>query len=349
MALKVKDIADRLGVSQATVSLVLNNKPGVSEETRKKVLKFIEEMGYDTNILSKPALKHNGNIRFIVYKKHGKVVSDTPFFSALMEGIDSEARDSGYSLVVSYVNEKDNKPEILRILQENPPEGIIILATEMVSEDVADFKRLGIPIVVLDNYFISEKLDTVIINNIEGAYEATKYIIKKGHTDIGYLSSKVHINNFLERREGFLKAIKESGLDFDPKFEYKIGSTLEEAYQDMLVLLDNNPPIPSAFFADNDIIALGAVKALKQKGLKIPEDVSIVGFDDMPFCEMIEPSLTTVRVYKQKMGMIAVRRLRSKIEDEAEENVKIEIMTELIERNSVFDKLDGCNGRRVRI
>jgi len=91
------------------------------------------------------------------------------------------------------------------------------------------------------------------------------------------------------------------------------------------------------------------VKALKQKGLKIPEDVSIVGFDDMPFCEMIEPSLTTVRVYKQKMGMIAVRRLRSKIEDEAEENVKIEIMTELIERNSVFDKLDGCNGRRVRI
>lgn len=341
MALKVKDIADRLGVSQATVSLVLNNKPGVSEETRKRVLKFIEEMGYDTNMLSKPALKNNGNIRFIVYKKHGRVVSDTPFFSALMEGIDSEARNSGYNLIVSYINEKDNKAEMLRILQENPSQGIIILATEMIHEDIVDFKRLGIPMVVLDSYFISEKLDTVIINNIEGAYEAAKYIIKKGHTDIGYISSKIHINNFAERKEGFIKALNESGLEFEPKFEFKIGTTLEEAYQDMLVYLENNCPMPSAFFADNDIIALGAVKALKQKGFRIPEDISIVGFDDMPFCEILEPTLTTVRVYKQRMGMIAVRRLKSRIEGEAEENIKIEIMTELIERNSVIDKIDG--------
>lgn len=335
MALKLKDVADRLNISTATVSLVLNNKPGVSEETRQRVLKLIQELGYDTNILSKPALKNNKNIRFVIYKKHGKVVSDTPFFSTLMEGIEQEARKDGYNLVITYVTESENKQEVLRIIEENPLEGMIILATEMLPEDLQPFTRLGIQLVILDRYFKGESLDTVMINNTEGAYEATKHLIDMGHSEIGYLHSTVRIKNFEERKEGYSQALKDYAIKENKKYMFNLGSTLEDAYVDMSNILKSDQERPTAFFADNDIIAFGAIKAIKEYGLKIPEDISIIGFDDMPFCEIIEPALTTVKVYKQRMGMLAVKRLLEKLEGNAPEFIKLEIGTELVVRKSV--------------
>lgn len=339
MALKIKDIADMLNISPATVSLVLNNRPGISEETRQKVLKLVEQMGYNTNLLSKPALKHNKNIRFIVYKKHGLVVSDTPFFSELMEGIDQEARNDGYNLIISYVNEaENNKMEVLRIIEENPMDGILLLATEMQREDLQPFIRLNQPMVLLDSYFPSEKLDTVVIGNSQGAYDAVKHLVLKGHREIGYLHSANRINNFDERESGFLKAVEEHGLKLNKRNILMLDSTLDGAYRDMSKLLRADIKLPTAFFADNDIIAFGAVKALKEKGVKLPDDISVIGFDDMPFCQIAEPPLTTMKVFKNRMGRLAVKRLIDRIEENFEETVKIEVMTDLVERRSVAFK-----------
>jgi len=335
MALKVKDIARMLNISPSTVSLVLNNKPGISEETRQKVLKTVEELGYNTNILSKPALKNNKNLRFVIYKKHGNVVADTAFFSALIEGIDTEARKNGYNLVFSHVNESEGKMDVYRIIEENPLDGILLLATEMSPEDLQPFTRLNMPIVILDNNFEREKLDTVLINNVQGACEATKYLIDMGHKSIGYLHSSVWINNFEERKEGYLKALQENGLQANEKYIFGLESTTEGAYGDMKALLQKGRKLPAAFFADNDIIAFGAIKAMKEHGLRIPEDVSVVGFDDVPFCEIIDPPLTTIKVHKQRMGMVAVKRLIEKIEENAAEFIKIEVGTELVVRKSV--------------
>ena len=335
MALKLKDVADRLKISSATVSLVLNNKPGVSGETRQRVMKLIQEMGYDTNILSKPALKNNRSIRFVIYKKHGRVVSDTPFFSSLMEGIEQEVRKEGYNLVITYITEAENKLEVLRIIEENPLDGMIILATEMAAVDLQAFTRLGIKLVILDRYFKGENLDTVMINNAEGAYLATRHLIEAGHSEIGYLSSTARIKNFEERGEGYLQALKDFEMKENKKYIFNVGSTLDEAYTDMMNILESSRERPSAFFADNDIIAFGAIKAIKEFGLKVPEDISIIGFDDMPFCEMLEPPLTTVKVYKQRMGMLAVKRLLEKLEGNAPEFIKLEIGTELVIRKSV--------------
>lgn len=339
MGLKAREIAGMAGVSPATVSLILNNKPGVSEETRERVMKIISELGYDTNLLSKPALKNKGSIRFVIYKKHGKVVSDTPFFSALMEGIDQEVRGHGYNLVISYLSEQDgNTADTLRVIEERTFDGILLLATEMAEEDIQLFKRLPVPLVVLDSSFPHEKLDTVIINNREGAWEAVLHLIDRGHAEIGYLQSSVRINNFLERYEGYMRALADSGLKLDRKYTLQLEPTLEGAYQDMQRLLQSQPKLPGAFFADNDIIAFGAVKALKEAGYRIPEDISVIGFDDMPFCEMLEPPLTTMRVFKQRMGMMAVERLLKKIEKGTAEKIKVEVATELVERKSVLTK-----------
>jgi len=335
--MKVKDIAKMLGLSPATVSLVLNNKPGISEKTRNRVLKAVQEMGYDTRALVKPALKNNRNIRFIIYKKHGKVVSDTAFFSALTEGIETQARKEGYNLVVSYLNEKDSSSEVIRVIRDNPLEGILILATEMEKKDLKHFKSIKAPILVLDSYFEDERLNTVVINNVQGAFKGTEYLIEKGHKKIGYLHSSVWINNFDERTEGVKKALSKHGMKLEDKYIFSVESTLDGAYRDMSKLLSSNPTLPTAFFADNDIIASGAIKALKEKGLRIPWDISIVGFDDMPFCEILDPPMTTVRVYKQAMGVLAVKCLCSMINEKTEQYVKIEVGTDLAERDSVLD------------
>lgn len=336
MAPRVKDIAEALGISPATVSLVLNNRQGVSDETRQKVLQMVEEMGYSANVLSKPALRNNRNIRFVIYKKHGLVVADTPFFSALMEGIEQEARDAGYNILVSYIHEKEaSKMESLRILEENPQDGMLLLATEMQDEDLVPFTRLGVPLVALDNGFSSVKIDAVLIGNENGTYEAVKYLIDQGHTEIGHISSSVRIRNFEQRKNGFNAALSDHGIKLSKKYTVEIDSTLEGAYKDMCQFLASRPVLPTAFFADNDIIALGAIKALRENGYSIPQDVSIIGFDDLPFCEMFEPSLTTVKVYNRSMGQIAVKRLLDKIQNRPEEYIKIEVGTSLVVRSSV--------------
>lgn len=340
MKFKAKDIAKKLSISPSAVSIVLNNKPGVSEETRKKVLKTIEQMGYNATLLTKSAFNHKYNMRFIIYKKHGYVVSDTPFFSALMEGIDREARSRGYNLILTYIDEnKDDLTKIINIIKETHPDGIMLLATEMTSENLKPFKELNIPLLLLDSYFENESLDTVIINNIQGAYKATCYLAESGHTDIGYLHSSVWINNFDQRMVGFKKAIKNKGLRLRENFIFRLESTIDGSYRDMLKILNQKSELPTAMFADNDIIAFGAIKAMKEVGLRIPQDISIVGFDDMPFCELIDPPLTTVMVYKQRMGMIAVKRLVERIEESPPETIRIEVNTTLIERNSVMKRL----------
>ncbi len=335
MALKSREIATALNLSPATVSLVLNNKPGVGEDTRRRVLDYVAEMGYDANALKKPALRNHRSIRFVVYKKHGLVVSDTPFFSALIEGIEQEARREGYNLVVSYLNEKENAAEVLRVIQDNPLDGILLLATEMDSGDLKPFLALGCPLVALDSRFPGLAVDSVQIDNHMGAAQAARRLMEAGHTSIGYLHSAVWIRNFEERREGFLSALEQAGVAFDPRWLINLESTLDGAARDMAAAIEDMQDLPTAFFADNDLIALGAIKALRERGFSIPGDVSVVGFDDMPFCEMLDPPLDTVRVFKQRMGMVAVRRLIDRIAAQPEETIRVEVATELVRRGSV--------------
>ncbi|MCM8711551.1 LacI family DNA-binding transcriptional regulator [Clostridium sp. SYSU_GA19001] len=329
----MQDIAKLAGVSPGTVSNALNNKKGVSKETRERILKIAEEMGYYRNN------KEESNIiRFIIFKKQGYVVSDTPFFSALIEGIERECRAEGFELIVSHVIHNEHSDEdIQEIIKQDQIAGVLLLATEMDESDLEPFKKLSIPVIILDNYFNNADFDYVLINNVQGAYQAVKYLVEKGHKEIGCLGSSKIINNFRYRYEGFKEALIYSNLNIHHEYEVVLEPTLEGAYRDMKeVLNDKNFKLPTAYFAFNDIIAFGAIRAMKEKGIKIPEDVSIVGFDDMPFCEISSPRLSTIRVYKQYIGKTAVKRLIQKITDRDEVKLKMEIKTELVERESVL-------------
>lgn len=334
MVVHAKEIAQKLGLSPATVSLVLRGKPGISEKTRERVLQAAAGLGY-----SKPsggAAAQRSSIRFILYKKHGAVVGDTAFFSQLTESINQEASRRGYDLLITYFYGNQNLEEQLQALKSTPCAGIILLATEMRSADLEPFKKLALPLVVLDSYFPDEQLDCILINNVYGAKHAVQHLIAKGHSEIGYLSSSITIRNFHERQDGYLRGIKTIPVANDSRrYLVKVSPTAEGAFRDMTAYLAAAPKLPTAFFADNDLIAIACMRALRSAGYLIPNDISIIGFDGISTGELLDTPLTTMNVHKEQLGLAAVERLDDRIHGRAKGIVKIEVATELVERSTV--------------
>ena len=329
----MQDIAKIAGVSPGTVSNALNDRKGVGKDTKEKIIKIAEEMGYFRN-----SEKNEGKvIRLIKYKKNGHVVADTPFFASLIEACEKECRKNGYELLISQVVYGEHtKEDVHKIVNHHKIDGILLLATEMDESDFRYFDGIEIPIVVIDSYFKEVNYDYVVINNTKGAYSATKYLIDKGHNNIGLLGSNIEIKNFKYRFEGYKKTLETFNLEFNESNNVYVDPTIEGAYSDFKAYLEKNKDnLPTAFFALNDIIALGALKAMNEKGISVPNDISLVGFDDVPFSSYSNPGVTTVKVHTKTMGKTAVRRLMEAIENDIEVALKIEINTELIERESV--------------
>lgn len=332
----IKEIAKKLDVSPSTVSMVLNNRPGISAETRNKVLRLVEETGYSIYGSKNRRIKNKGNIQLVIFKKHSKVVSDTPFFSLLIEGLEARAREYGYQLAITYATADTFSVDVINnLLNNNNINGVIFLATEMEERDIDKILKLKMPVVALDSYFMGKEIDSIIINNTEGSYIAAKHLIENGHKKIGYLSSSIRINNFEERKRGYMLALNNYYIEYNEDYNIKLEPTMEGAYLDMIRYLKHNTKLSTAFFADNDIIALGAIRALKEYNFKIPDDISIVGFDDMPFCTILDPPLTTIIVDKKIMGQITIDRLIQKIEKKSNSILKTELSVKIVKRNSV--------------
>lgn len=332
-----RDVARAAGVSPATVSLVFRGKPGVGHETRERVLAVARDMGFEYDAPAAP--RRTSTLLLVIYKQHGRVVADTPFFESLISGVSDTTYKLGYHrLSVTYFYAQQDKAEQLSSLRSIKCAGIILLATEMRAGDVSQFERLGVPVVLLDNWFPTRSLDSVVIDNTRGAWAAVRYLANVGHREIGYLHSNTEIRNFLERQEGYLSAMRGMGtMGIDPLHAIvNVGSTMESAYQDMMAYLDEDPYLPTAYFADNDIIASSCIRALEDHGLSVPGDISVVGFDDVSTSALINPPLTTMAVPKTSMGALAVQRLVDRIQgNTGGENVRISVQPEIVQRKSV--------------
>lgn len=317
-----KTIAKTLGISEAAVSMALNNKYGVSDKTRALVLKEAEKLGLEV----KKDLS-SGVVDFILYIKSGAVVSDTPFFSELSQGVAAGCRKHGFKLNISYLYEGE------QLSHSFNSKGIILLATEMDELTAREIAKTELPIVFLDGYFESLPLCSVVINNVQGAFSATDHLIKKTRTTPGYLHSSFDIPNFDARADGFYKAVRKNGLSTSNCPVHKLSPSANGAYADMKEILKSGEKLAKCYFADNDIIAEGAMKAFIEFNYKIPEDIAIIGFDNMPICEYITPSLSTIDVPKRFMGETAVEKLFNLANGE-KHATKTEIMTALVLRNS---------------
>ena len=335
MSITAKELAKILGLSESAVSLALNDKPGVGNETRKRVFEAAGQYGYDFTRKGASRGGKRGTICFVMYRRSGAVVDDTPFFSALSEGVDIGCRRARYDCVIRYLYEDDDIAGQIDTLNLSRFAGVILLATEISESRLRLFAEIEPPIVVLDAYFEKLEFDYVLINNVQGAFAATEHLIMKRRVQPGYLRSAYWISNFDQRADGFYKAVRAGGMSTAKSSVLRLTPSQEGAYEDMKQILEGGERPASCYFADNDLIAIGAMQALREAGYRVPEDVAIVGFDDLPACEYLTPPLTTVRVPKLFMGETAAMRAVQLIEGVNAQPLKIEITTRLIRRKSV--------------
>lgn len=327
----IKTISDLTGFSVATVSNALNNKRGVNRETTGLILKTAREIGY----LSEAKISR---IKLVVYKAEGLVVNDSPFFYPLISGVEEECRERGLELTVCNLALHSGDFEArLQELLSDPGAALLLLATEMERDIAARFQEAVAPVLILDNCFDELPFSSVLIDNEAAAAKAVRYLTGRGHRKIGYLKGSYEINNFRARGRGYRAALLEAGLDWVPEYTFSLATSMEGVHADMLSILQKEPELPTAFFADNDMIALGALRALKQSGYSIPRDISIVGFDDLPFCAISDPPLTTIKVHNYEMGCAAVRRLAEQIGDRRAYQTKTQIASSFVERDSVLE------------
>lgn len=341
MRIKSKNIAKALGLSTATVSLAINGKPGVNEETRKKVLDYIKQKEYEELGISYTfSDKKEGKIVFLTYFKNGVILNrsrDTAF--SIEPDIENTVKSHGFEIIMSSFYEgKEDLDRLLGEFKKLAVKGIYIMGAEMSKSDIYPFLNLNIPIVVGDNNFIDQGVDSYLIDNQEGIIRAVDYLINKGHSNIVYLAENISIFNFLERREAFIHEMAERECGNASNRIWYLGKTLEEVYQSMLLYLDSDSRMPTAFVLESSIISLGVVKALMERGVRIPRDISLIGFDALPGESLVGLTLTLIKGTHTRRHLAAIKHLIRHIEEKEVEIIRVSYKTRLIEGNSVFDK-----------
>lgn len=329
MKVSVRKISEITGFSPATVSNALNHKKGVNRETSEKIWKAAEELGY------RPEEKIS-KIRFVIFRRNGLIIDDSPFHPAVIEGVEKQAKAAGFETVFNHVDINDIEYQIqVQEILSDTESAVVLLGTEMLEEDFEPYTHAKNKIILLDGWSDNYFFDSVLISNTDSAARAVEYLIKKGHRNIGYLRGDFRIQAFKYREIGYKRMMDRYDLSVNPDYTATVGTRIETAYEGMQRYLDETKAIPTAFFADNDTIAIGAMQALKEHGYDIPGDVSIVGFDNISFGAISDPPLTTVNVYKHEMGETAVRELMQAVEGKKRINLKIQVCTDFVERSSV--------------
>ncbi|WP_028552980.1 LacI family DNA-binding transcriptional regulator [Paenibacillus sp. UNC451MF] len=340
--MKMEDIAKLAGVSKAAVSLALSGKPGIGQETRERILQIAKESGYLPK--TKSPVSDNGikSLSFLVFTNSGIVLEEyyqQPFFRELIHYIEDRCRTKGYSLRFSTVDMEFFDRDIRTVAEDRQSEGVILLGTNLNQSVIMDIAgRLGTHLVVLDTCFESLPIHFVGINNFMGAYQAGSHICELGHKEIGYIASNVRIQNFDERKDGFIAALQAYELDIAADRCFSVAPTMlssqEELKAQLKPLLQEGSRMPTAIFCECDYIAISAVKTLSELGVRIPEEVSIVGFDNISESRIISPELTTVHVEKKRMAQLAVDLLVESIELGEEAKAKIRVDTRFVRRVS---------------
>lgn len=329
----IRELAKMIGVSPATISIVMNGRKGVSDETRRKVLDAIELYQYTPPIRKSERFK---SVLLMKYYKSGVFVEENQgFISMIIDSIEDQLRMEhlGMTLMVA----KNGLQTSLESIDYGKYCGMIAIATEIPRDEYELLKNIPIPFIVVDNTVPNYSYSSVCMNNDENVWMALKYCRDCGHTEIGYLGSNFIVENFSERYSAFCRNVTELGLHFDNKNEFRVTPTLLGAYIDFIAMLEKDINLPSCFFAENDTIALGVIKALKEKGYKIPQDVSIIGFDDIPYASISSPALTTVHVQRDIIGRQAVIQLLQVMNDSGFGTMKTKITGNLVVRDSVKD------------
>jgi LacI family transcriptional regulator len=336
-SLTIRDIANAAGVSAATVSLVLNGKGEISGATRARVLEVVASLNYVPRpTRARPAETASDTLRFLKIAKHGHTVNrdHSHFISDYIDGMSQEAIRRGYTLeVVSH--DHDAIAAIAESLTGSGLKGVVALGTELSEGDIRLIQGTGIPTVFIDTFHEVIDANFVNMNNEDAVYKVLSRFKSLGFRDIGFVASPVETTNFKLRCDAFYKNMRRLDLAVDEKNILWVESTFDGAYEDTLRHIAAGGSLSECYFCTNDIIAYGFIKALRENNIQIPNDVSIIGFDNLPMSVTMDPPLTTIDVSKRKIGYLAITILDDLINaSESQPSVKITVGADLVVRSS---------------
>lgn len=326
--LTVKDIASRAGVSVTAVSFVLNNKPGVSEATRKKIKKIIEETDFKPNLTSKKlVLKKSFNICLII-NPYSSPFEDL-FYFEITRGILNRSMKYDYNIIISRPLSSSELPDIV---YSGDADGIIFMQ-DIPPILIDKAKACKLPFVIVDSHSRNDSVTSINPDYITAAFDATNYLIENGHTDIAVVSSKIVPDFYKQTLEGFKNAMSKNSLHIKKEYTKIFAENENSAYEAAKLLFKDKKHIPSAVLCTVDSFAIGVIRCIKELGLSVPRDVSVIGIDDTLLSRYIEPKLTTVGIDKAGMGAMALDMLFDKINGKEVQSVSLPM--ELIIRDSV--------------
>ena len=343
-----RDLAAMLGISTAAVSMALNGKPGVSVETRAKVHAAAAKIGYETPRSRQRERQAKNILTFVIYAGVG-VAEQTTFSTFVLRGAEAAAKEKGYRILVHYFYaDQPWEDQVNHILSDTC--GVVMLGTDITlpqRDAFLQFYVLGnVPLVIVDNFLFSAYVDCVGNDNTYGVKSAVSHLIRCGHRKIGYLRSKQRIVNFDDRELGIqLSMAEHKELGLAPLQVIDVDISPDKAREDIFAWLRAGNTPAEAFFCENDFLAAAFIRVLKESGYRVPEDVSVMGFDDVQICEMIDPPITTMHAFKERLGQISVELLHSRIVagdtvQTSQESglMKVALSLQLKERKSVFCK-----------
>lgn len=333
--MNIYDIAKLSGVSIATVSRVINEKPGVSDKAKRKVMAVIDETGFRPNQIAKSLTNQKTNVIGIV------MPGVNNYFSDRIDAINKVCKQRGYSLMITanYKDSNSTQEDIdnFNLLFEKRVDGIIYFPTNVMQEhkDVISKILKKIPIVITDKELRDLKLPCVVQDFIGPTKEVMNHLIELGHKRIAFIKGLSYDLPNMERQQTYEQILADSGIPIDDSLIEEAAYSVESGYDSMNRILERVSVPPTAVLAGNDHMAIGAIKALKENGYKIPGDVSVIGYDDIEFAKYISPSLTTVRVNQYTMGTIAATMVIDLIEGHINPDHKMTMDYEYIIRDSV--------------
>lgn len=326
----IKDIAKAAKCSVSTVSKALNDRHDVNEDTKRRICDIAKQHDFHPTVYIKSRKKRCTENIGVIFFRESQPLSANPFYSPVLEGIEAELSLHNFSLILHLLSPQKSA-DLPKMLRERLVDGLILVGI-MQQKFIEDISALKVPLVLIDPNMPVQGFHQILIDNEHGAFQAVQWLIENGHHRIGFVSGDLNRVSFRQRFNGYRKAISYYKLDADEDLVQTGG--LENGYEHSAKLLQLADP-PTAIFYGNDINAIYGMKAIKEHHLRVPEDISIIGFDDIEMGKLTSPPLTTVRVYKEEMGSIAVRTLLKTISGEMRHPANTIMPVKLVIRNSV--------------
>jgi LacI family transcriptional regulator/LacI family repressor for deo operon, udp, cdd, tsx, nupC, and nupG len=327
----LKDVAREADVSVSTVSRVFNNPEKVRPDTRQKVKAAADALGYQPSRVARRLRLKEGNANLI-----GLVIPDiqNPFFADVTRGVEDVARDNNYTLLLSNSDEDPDRQRLaLETLQTEDVDGVIVPPVQADDPAVERLLDTDIAVVCVDRRLGDTRVDTIVSDNRKGAYEGVSHLIELGHERIGFIGGVPRISTSTERREGYKRALLDHGIPVDHDLIREGDSRRERAAALTDELLDLDPP-PTALFTGNNLTTLGALSAIHVRGLRVPADVALVGYDDIPWAMALNPPPTVVDQPGYEMGQRAAEILLERLSQSARTPTTVTLQPTLIVRRS---------------